>query len=171
MSGMEMIVIAVVALVAIGPKDLPKALRMVGQIMAKVRRMAGEFQSQFNEAIREADLEELRKSASDINDAVAPFKSGFDPLKSAGEQLKNAIGEVALPEPVVVEPSAPLVPSEPKKRVARKPTVKKAEAVVEPVVELPEKAERKKPPAKAKATPVKTAVQRIRKATKPDENV
>lgn len=97
MSWGELLVIGGVALVAIGPKDLPKALRTLGQAVGKVRRMAGEFQAQFNEAMREADLEELRKSASDINDAVAPFKSQFDPLKSAGEQLQKAIGVPELP--------------------------------------------------------------------------
>ena len=52
MSWGEVMLIGGVALIVIGPKDLPKALRTVGQITGKLRRMAGEFQSQFNEAIR-----------------------------------------------------------------------------------------------------------------------
>lgn len=92
MSWGEMLIIGGVALVAIGPKDLPKALRTFGQVVGKARRMAGQFQAQFNEAIREADLEELRKDISDINDAVAPFKSQFDPIKNANEQLQKALG-------------------------------------------------------------------------------
>ena len=55
MSWGEVMLIGGVALIVIGPKDLPKALRTVGQITGKMRRMAGEFQSQSNEAIREAD--------------------------------------------------------------------------------------------------------------------
>ena len=55
MSWGEVMLIGGVALIVIGPKDLPKALRTVGQITSKLRRMAGEFQMQFNEAIREAE--------------------------------------------------------------------------------------------------------------------
>lgn len=91
MSWGELLVIGGVALVVIGPKDLPKALRTVGNVVGKVRRMAGEFQTQFNDAMREADLEELRKSASDISDAIKPFKSEFDPLKAARDEIKNAV--------------------------------------------------------------------------------
>jgi Tat protein translocase TatB subunit len=52
----EMMLIGVVALVAIGPKELPRALRTLGQWVAKARRMANEFQNQFHEAMREAEL-------------------------------------------------------------------------------------------------------------------
>ena len=52
----ELVVIAVVALIAIGPKELPGVLRMVGQWMGKARNMAAEFQGQFQEAMREAVL-------------------------------------------------------------------------------------------------------------------
>jgi sec-independent protein translocase protein TatB len=72
----ELLVIGVVALVAIGPKELPGVLRTVGQAVGKMRRMAGEFQDQFREAMREAELEEARKSVSDIGQSVA---SSFDP--------------------------------------------------------------------------------------------
>ena len=54
-------VIGAVALIVIGPKDLPKALRTVGNMTAKVRRMASEFQNQFQDAMREAELDEIRK--------------------------------------------------------------------------------------------------------------
>src|SRR5215831_18734336 len=50
----EFVLIAVVALIAIGPKELPGVLRMVGQWMGKARKMAAEFQGQFQEAMREA---------------------------------------------------------------------------------------------------------------------
>ena len=59
MSWGEVMLIGGVALIVIGPKDLPKALRTVGQLTGKMRRMAGEFQSQFAEAVREADLEDV----------------------------------------------------------------------------------------------------------------
>ena len=55
----EFVLIAVVALIAIGPKELPGVLRTVGQWMGKARKMAAEFQSQFQEAMKEAEMADL----------------------------------------------------------------------------------------------------------------
>ena len=62
----EMVVIGIVALIAIGPKELPTVLRTIGMWMGKIRRMANEFQGQFQEAVREAELTDLKKHADDI---------------------------------------------------------------------------------------------------------
>ncbi len=62
----ELLLIAVVAIVVIGPKDLPRAMRYVGQWSGRMKRMAREFQGQFNEALREAELDDVKKSAEDI---------------------------------------------------------------------------------------------------------
>ncbi|WP_371423977.1 Sec-independent protein translocase protein TatB [Tardiphaga sp.] len=69
----ELVVIAVVALIAIGPKELPGVLRMVGQWMGKARRMASEFQGQFNEAMREAEMADVKKAFDDVKDAASGF--------------------------------------------------------------------------------------------------
>lgn len=69
----ELVVIAVVALIAIGPKELPGVLRMVGQWMGKARKMASEFQGQFNEAMREAEMEDVKKAFDDIKDTASGF--------------------------------------------------------------------------------------------------
>ena len=66
----ELVVIAVVALIAIGPKELPGVLRMVGQWIGKARKMAGEFQGQFQEAMREAEMADLKKSFDEVKDAA-----------------------------------------------------------------------------------------------------
>ena len=73
----EILVIAVVAIVVIGPKDLPRAMRTVGRWSGKMKRMAREFQSQFNEAIREAELEDVKKQVTEIAkiDPMADLKS------------------------------------------------------------------------------------------------
>lgn len=71
----ELMLIGGVALVVIGPKDLPKAMRTVGQVVGKVRRMAGEFQSQFNDAMREAELHELKKQVEDVGGSVSSSMS------------------------------------------------------------------------------------------------
>jgi sec-independent protein translocase protein TatB len=72
----ELVVIAVVALIAIGPKELPGVLRMVGQWMGKARKMAAEFQGQFQEAMREAEMADLKKSFDEVKEAAAGFTSG-----------------------------------------------------------------------------------------------
>ena len=72
----ELVVIAVVALIAIGPKELPGVLRMVGQWMGKARRMAGEFQGQFQEAMREAEMADLKKSFDEVKDAATGLAGG-----------------------------------------------------------------------------------------------
>jgi sec-independent protein translocase protein TatB len=76
----EMLVIGVVALIVIGPKELPGVLRALGQWTTKIRRMAGEFQSQFQEAMREAEMADLKKQVDDLNDAARNLTSKFDPL-------------------------------------------------------------------------------------------
>ena len=76
----ELVVIAVVALVAIGPKELPGVLRSVGQWMTKIRRMASEFQGQFQEAMREAEMADLKKQAEELNDAARNLTQNFDPF-------------------------------------------------------------------------------------------
>ena len=72
----ELVVIAVVALIAIGPKELPGVLRMVGQWIGKARKMAGEFQGQFQEAMREAEMADLKKSFDEVKDAATGFAGG-----------------------------------------------------------------------------------------------
>jgi sec-independent protein translocase protein TatB len=72
----EFAVIAVVALIAIGPKELPGVLRMVGQWVGKARKMAAEFQGQFQEAMREAEMADLKKSFDEVKEAASGFASG-----------------------------------------------------------------------------------------------
>jgi sec-independent protein translocase protein TatB len=81
----ELLVIAVVALIAIGPKELPGVLRNVGHWMGKVRRMAADFQSQFQEAMREAEMEDLKKHADDLNSAARALSKPFDPTDYLGK--------------------------------------------------------------------------------------
>jgi sec-independent protein translocase protein TatB len=81
----EFIVIAVVALIVIGPKELPAVLRAIGQWTTKIRRMASEFQGQFQEALREAEMADLKKEVDSLNDAAKDAAKGFtsqfdDPL-------------------------------------------------------------------------------------------
>ena len=87
----ELVVIAVVALIAIGPKELPGVLRMVGQWMGKARKMAGEFQGQFQEAMREAEMADLKKSFDEVKDvATGAFPRQPHDLAAEGCQRRPA---------------------------------------------------------------------------------
>ena len=86
----ELIVIAVVALVVIGPKDLPFALRTVGRFVAKARTMARDFQTHVDDMVREAELDELRKKATELKDGVDIRKhvqNAIDPSGSIRDAL------------------------------------------------------------------------------------
>jgi sec-independent protein translocase protein TatB len=98
MSWGEIMVIGGVALIVIGPKDLPKALRTLGQMTTKMRRMAGEFQSQFNDAMREAELDDVRKEVEALNRQVASStSSAFNPIQTIRDELKGAVEAKPLP--------------------------------------------------------------------------
>ena len=66
----EMLVIAIVAIIVIGPKDLPMALRTIGRWVAKMRRVSGHFRSGIETMIREAELEEMEKKWREQNEAI-----------------------------------------------------------------------------------------------------
>lgn len=85
----KLVVIGVVALIAIGPKELPTVLRTVGQWMGKMRRMAAEFQGQFQEAMREAEMADLKKHVDEISDAARGLTT-FDPLQSTPAEATTA---------------------------------------------------------------------------------
>src|ERR1044072_6063945 len=88
----ELLVIGIVALIAIGPKELPTVLRMLGQYMGKMRRMASEFQGQFQEAMREAEMADLKKQ---FDETTSSFTSALDRTG-----FKTGIGKV-IRDPVV----------------------------------------------------------------------
>jgi sec-independent protein translocase protein TatB len=71
----EFVVIGVVALIVIGPKELPGVLRAIGHWTTKIRRMAGEFQSQFQEAMREAEMADLKKQVDGLSDDAKGLNS------------------------------------------------------------------------------------------------
>lgn len=94
----KLIVIGIVALVAIPSKDLPRVLRTLGQFTGKMRRMAAEFQGQLSEALREAELADMKKEFEETNrkilDSVKPT-GAFDPLSEARKQIVNAVEDSA----------------------------------------------------------------------------
>jgi sec-independent protein translocase protein TatB len=89
----ELLLIGIVALVFIGPKELPGVLRTVGQWMAKVRRMASDFQGQFQDAMREAELAELKKEVDEMTSQASHYAS-LDPLAEARKEMDKTQREV-----------------------------------------------------------------------------
>jgi len=82
----EFLLIGVVALIVIGPKELPAVLRTVGQWTRKVRSMAADFQHQFQEAMREAEMADLKKQVDDLASDV----KNYDPLKEVKADVEAA---------------------------------------------------------------------------------
>jgi len=128
----ELLLIGIVALIAIGPKELPTVLRTLGQWMSKLRRMASEFQNQFQEAMREAEMADLKKQVDEMTSQAQSYAS-FDPvsevkreLESTQQQIESAIADkppadspsaaaatepTALPGPVTADTGAAVAPS------------------------------------------------------------
>jgi sec-independent protein translocase protein TatB len=117
--GGEIIVIGIVALLVVGPKELPGLLRAGGAAMNKVRRMAGEFRAQFDEAMREAEVDQAKKAFTDMNDQVQAAKPAFNPMDTIRNEIKSAKDELAgvthsreaaapAPEVKVTPPDAPM---------------------------------------------------------------
>ena len=105
----ELVVIGVVALIAIGPKELPGVLRSVGFWMGKVRRMASEFQGQFQEAMREAEMSDLKKHADDLNATAKQLTSGLSSTLDPYDTLTEAkSATVTPPSAATTSPSAPV---------------------------------------------------------------
>jgi sec-independent protein translocase protein TatB len=95
----ELVVIGIVALIAIGPKELPTVLRTLGQYMGKIRRMAADFQGQFQEAMREAEMADLKKQAEDLKSSVSDIAS-FDPMASTQKEIERALEVPELEKPI-----------------------------------------------------------------------
>lgn len=134
----ELVVIAVVAILVIGPKDLPRAMRTVGKWSGKMKRMAREFQGQFNEALREAELDEVKKEVAalakidpmaDLKKDLAKTEAGIksDLAKPAGNGADTEMRALTSdsgttePEPAVeAKAEAAIAPAEADAPVAEK---------------------------------------------------
>lgn len=191
----ELLVIAVVMIVVVGPKDLPKMLRAFGKATAKLRATASEFRTHFDEAMREAELDEVKKTIDGVKqyDPRKTVTDIFEPVRTAGDDLRNSLNN-ASPKPdetpavpmdspldlsemkeeevkaaPMAQPAATApVAAEPVKK-ATKPRVKKAvtEPVEKPAVKpAPKKAVAAKTAEPAKAAPKKVATPRAKPAAK-----
>jgi len=136
LSGYHIIILIVVALIVVGPKDLPRMLRKAGQFMGKMRGMANEFRSSFDEMARQSELEDLRKEVEAMrqaSQAALPHDLGIEAaMKSDAEAAYLANWEAshapstdsflgrAEAEPSILPPPEPASEPAPKPRATRK---------------------------------------------------
>ncbi|MCM2293658.1 Sec-independent protein translocase protein TatB [Allorhizobium sp. BGMRC 0089] len=168
----ELLIIAIVMIVVVGPKDLPPMLRAFGKMTSRLRRTAADFRAQFDEALREADLDDVRRTIHDarsLNPANA-LREAINPLRQMGADLKSDLQRATqvdhFPEdeghdvPLLGEPAKPMGPDDvpPLAAKAEPSSVKPAQVVsqapqttAEPVV---------------KADPVKAGLETPKPATK-----
>ncbi|MFN8829936.1 MAG: Sec-independent protein translocase protein TatB [Labrys sp. (in: a-proteobacteria)] len=132
----ELVVIAVVALVVIGPKELPTALRTVGGMLTKLRRMAGEFQGQFQQAMKEAELGDVQQQVNEIRQSVSSMKGGLGmtPTDLVRKEIGGAIAGAGITTgSTTSSTAAPTSPSS----VSSASTAAKPVAEPEPAVSIP----------------------------------
>ena len=163
----KLLIIGAVALMVIPPKDLPTVLRQLGQAVGKLRRMATEFQGQFNEALKDAEFDSLKKELQELQSSTTmPLDIGTDFNIAAPAPVSEAVSPpadtLAAPHPApdmpaetappAAAPAEPPVAAKPKRRAAKSaPAADKALAEGEAVAK-PKRA--RKPVAKAAADTV-----------------
>jgi len=143
----ELLIIAIVMIVVVGPKDLPKMLRAFGKATARMRSTANEFRHQFNEALKEAELEDVKNIVDEARklDPRSKLTQVFDPIRSAGEDIRSSL-----------QSTTSMSPAEPAK-VAEVTTPVEANGTTVPVEAPAEKPAPKAQAAKPKAPPRKKA--------------
>ena len=105
----ELVVIAVVMIVVVGPKDLPKMLRTFGRTTAKLRAMAGDFQKQFNEALKEAELDDVKSSIDTLRglNPMNEVRKQLNPFEQAAADVRSGVDNMMKPTPAP-DPAAPV---------------------------------------------------------------
>jgi sec-independent protein translocase protein TatB len=115
----EFLLIGVVALIVIGPKELPTVMRTLGQYTRKIRSMAADFQNQFQEAMREAEMTDLKKQVDDMASDIKnydPLKDVRTDLEAVGKDVETSLSSPAETKPI--EPPAAEAPVELKPDIA-----------------------------------------------------
>ncbi len=154
----ELLIISVIAIIVVGPKDLPRMLRTLGQYTRKMRSMAGEFKSQFNEALEEADLADIKKDVESLRsiDPLKDVKEELSPFKNLGGDLKNTIenpvANGSQTSPTIPHTTSdntePKTPVEPKRRASPRSVAQNSRTGSQSSMQPKKPAKRKKPAAK-----------------------
>lgn len=163
----EFIVVAVVAILVVGPKELPGMLRTIGKTIGNMRRMAGDFQRQMNDALKEADLDGIKTGIDSVNsiNPVSQLKSSLNPVKQAAEDVQRDInkgllnaGEGTKPKADAQTASVPDAVAAGKPKAAAKPkAAPKSKATAKPRASAKSKATEKPAAGKTAATKATSA--------------
>jgi sec-independent protein translocase protein TatB len=107
----ELLLVGLIAVFVLKPKDYPEVMRSIGGFLAKARQMAGEFQAQFNDAMRDANLDDVRKTIEEIRDLknmgpIAQVRDTFTQLADEATKVKQEVEQVTR-DPALNPPSAP----------------------------------------------------------------
>ena len=179
----EIMVIAIVLIVVVGPKDLPRMLRTFGRTTSKLRTMAGDFRKQFDEALQEAELDDVKSLVDDARklDPRNEIKKHLNPIEKVGQEIRSGLdaamkpqvaksGTPASKEPQSVAPAkagATRMPGEAKskaaaasktgtaRKTAAKPGATKAPATKPATTARPKAASKTKTAGAAKRAPTK----------------
>ncbi|MEH6692848.1 MAG: Sec-independent protein translocase protein TatB [Pseudorhizobium pelagicum] len=89
----ELLVVGIILIVVVGPKDLPPMLRAFGKMTSNLRKMAGEFRSQFDEALRETEMDDVRKTIADVQklNPSNALRDAINPLRQMGNEIRTDI--------------------------------------------------------------------------------
>ena len=90
----EMIVIGGIALLVVGPKDLPKVFKGIASVMKQIRKLTREFQGVVNDMIRESDLDDLRKEAQDLRKSIDPTSDIREAMKEVEDEVRETSASV-----------------------------------------------------------------------------
>jgi len=183
--GTELLVIAAVALIVVGPKDLPVLLRKLGQFVGRMRGMASEFRASFDEMARQTELDDLRKEVEAMRSGqyIQPFKDAAEAARDVGlddtfAQIDASLNSGTIqanpmaayspaPDPVLVEAPKPKPRAPRKPRASVAPAAKAVPAARKAAAKAP-KAAAGGPVAKA---PVKPAAKRASRAVAPKSDI
>lgn len=168
-----MLVIAVVLIVVVGPKDLPRMLRTFGRTTAKLRGMAGDFRKQFDEALKEAELDDVKTMVDDARklDPRNEIKKHLNPIEKVGQDIRAGLDAAMKPQPA--KPATPakteVHPAEPVKKAATgmpagTTASAKAKSSAQSEAKSPAKSPAKRAPAKTAAKPKPAAAKSTAKS-------
>jgi sec-independent protein translocase protein TatB len=126
----EILVIAIILIVVVGPKDLPAMMRTFGKMMGRVRTMANEFRGQFDEAMREAELDDVRKGLSEVNkyNPASSLRDAMNPIRQLGNDIKSDLQKASS-----ITPATPAAEGTPVAELAADPLVQPEASKLEPV--------------------------------------
>jgi sec-independent protein translocase protein TatB len=136
----ELLVIAIVALIVVGPKDLPGLLRKLGQMMARLRGMAAEFRASFDEMARQSELDELRREVDALRRGhvaeMAALQASEAEVAAAFDEIGTEINAGVQPDaPPSVDPADAMRPLAAEAEAAPAPNPRKPRAKKAPTVE------------------------------------